>query len=52
MSKRTAILFPKTLRMLQQLGANIRLARLRRNVTAKLTADRAGISVVTFGGVG
>ncbi len=48
MPKHTAILFPKTLRMLQQFGANIRLARLRRNVTAKLTAERAGISVVTL----
>lgn len=48
MAKRTAILFPKALRMLQQLGANIRLARLRRNVTAKLMAERAGISVVTL----
>ena len=34
--------------MLEQLGENMRLARLRRNVTARLTAERAGISVTTL----
>ena len=43
MSKNSVILFPKTAAMLKQLGENIRLARLRRNVTARLTAERAGI---------
>jgi transcriptional regulator with XRE-family HTH domain len=48
MPKHTATLFPKTLAMLRQMGENIRLARLRRNITARLTAERAGISVVTL----
>jgi len=48
MPKRTPPLFPKTVAILKELGENIRLARLRRNVTAKLTAERAGISVVTL----
>ena len=48
MSKRTPPLFPKTVAILKEFGENIRLARLRRDVTAKLTAERAGISVVTL----
>ncbi len=48
MSKNTVILFPKTAAMLRQLGENLRLARLRRNVSAKLEAERAGISVATL----
>ena len=48
MSKKSPILFPKTTSMLQQFGENLRLARLRRNITAKLEAERAGISVATL----
>ena len=48
MAKRIPALFPKTLAVLKVFGENIRLARLRRDVTAKLTAERAGISVVTL----
>jgi len=48
MAKKTPILFPKTEAMLHEFGENLRLARLRRNVTAKLQAERAGISVVTL----
>lgn len=48
MPKKTTILFPKTEAMLHGLGENLRLARLRRNVTAKLEAERAGISVATL----
>ena len=47
MSKSTVVLFPKSVAMLRQLGENLRLARLRRNVTARLEAERAGISVTT-----
>lgn len=46
MAKKTPILFPKTEALLREFGENLRLARLRRNVTAKLEAERAGISVV------
>ncbi len=48
MSKSTTLLFPKTVAMLKQFGENIRLARLRRNITAKLEAERAGISIATL----
>ena len=48
MPKNSVILFPKTAAMLKQLGENMRLARLRRNVTARLTAERAGISIATL----
>ena len=48
MSKSTVVLFPKSIAMLRQLGVNLRLARLRRNVTARLEAERAGISVATL----
>ena len=33
---------------MKELGENIRLARLRRNITAKLEAERAGISRATL----
>ena len=48
MPKNSVSLFPKTAAMLKQLGENMRLARLRRNVTARLTAERAGISITTL----
>ena len=48
MAKRNTVLFPQTIIILQQFGENIRLARLRRNVTAKLTAERVGISMTTM----
>ena len=48
MSKTTPVLFPKSAALLKHLGENLRLARLRRNVTAKLEAERAGISIATL----
>lgn len=48
MAKKTVILLPKIERLLAVLGENIRLARLRRNITAKLEAERAGISIATL----
>lgn len=48
MPKKTADLLPRTGRILQGLGENIRLARLRRNIAAKLEAERAGISLATL----
>ncbi len=35
-------------RILAELGENLRLARLRRNVSAKLQAERAGMSLMTL----
>lgn len=48
MAQKRNILFPKTEAVLKELGENIRLARLRRNITAKLEAERAGISIATL----
>ena len=41
--KRVAVL-PQTQAILEQLGEQIKLARLRRNLSAELVAERAGIS--------
>jgi len=48
MAKKSAILFPKTKALLREFGENIRLARLRRNISAKFEVERAGISVATL----
>ena len=48
MAKHFPALFPKTVKILQEFGENLRLARLRRNVTSALQAERAGISRATL----
>ncbi len=48
MSKSTTALLPQTLRILEQMGEQIKLARLRRNLSASLVAERASISRVTL----
>ena len=48
MSKRTAVVMPKTQNILEQMGEQIKLARLRRNLSAELIAERAGISRATL----
>lgn len=48
MGKRTSPLLPGTLRQLTDLGERLRLARRRRNLTAKQVADRAGMTTVTL----
>ncbi|WP_288592841.1 helix-turn-helix transcriptional regulator [uncultured Victivallis sp.] len=48
MTKHSPALFPKTVKILQEFGENLRLARLRRNVTSALQAERAGISRATL----
>lgn len=48
MAKKTAPLLPVTELRLQQLGQRLRLARLRRRLTAKQVAERAGMTPVTL----
>ena len=39
---------PQTIEVLETLGEQIKMARLRRKISAKLTAERAGISRATL----
>jgi len=48
MAQKKNILFPKTVSVLERFGENIRLARLRRNISSTLQAERAGISRPTL----
>ena len=48
MKRNKRALFPKTVAILDTLGENLRLARLRRNVSSSLQAERAGISRPTL----
>lgn len=45
--KKTAVL-PSSKKALAQMGANIRMARLRRKLSMQLVAERAGISLPTL----
>ena len=51
MARKTVILLPGTQHALEKAGANIKKARLRRNIRAELLAERAGISVDTLSAV-
>lgn len=44
MNERTTLLLPKQAKILATLGENIKLARLRRKLTAEQLAERANIS--------
>ena len=44
MKKRTILLFPDTIKILEQMGEQIKLARLRRNLSVELVSERANIS--------
>jgi transcriptional regulator with XRE-family HTH domain len=48
MGQKKAVLFPKTMSILGRFGENIRLARLRRNISSSLQAERAGIGRPTL----
>ena len=48
MKKKSITLLPKTLMNLQIMGEQIKLARLRRKLSTKLVAERAGISRATL----
>jgi transcriptional regulator with XRE-family HTH domain len=48
MAKKIAALLPPLERRLARLGGRIRTARLRRHLSAKLVAERAGMSLMTL----
>ena len=48
MKNKTISLLPKTQKILDELGENIKLARLRRKMSAEQIAERAGISRTTL----
>ena len=48
MSKRSVVLLPQTEQILEQMGEQIKLARLRRWLSVDLVAERAGISRTTL----
>ncbi len=48
MAKKTDPLLPSTDELLKKLGVRLRLARLRRKLTAKQVAERSGMSPITF----
>ena len=51
MSKKATILLPQTQEILNQMGEQIRLARLRRRLSAELVAERAGLSRMTLSNI-
>ena len=48
MGRKSVQLLPSTARLLAEMGENIKLARLRRNLSVELTSERAGISRATL----
>ena len=48
MGKKAVVLLPKTENILVQMGEQIKLARLRRNLSVELVAERAAISRATL----
>ena len=51
MNERTTVILPQTQEILNQMGEQIRLARLRRRLSAELVAERAGLSRVTLSNI-
>ena len=51
MSKKSTVVLPQTQQILDQMGEQIRLARLRRHLSAELVAERAGISRMTLSNI-
>ena len=48
MARKTTVQLPALKRLLKELGENIKLARLRRKLSAQLVAQRAGMSRTTL----
>jgi len=51
MTPRTVTLLPSATKVLKALGENIRLARLRRDLSSEMVAERAGISRATLSAI-
>ena len=47
MSRRSIMVMPGTQKILEQMGEQIKLARLRRHISVELVAERAGLSRTT-----
>ena len=48
MGRKSVVIMPKTQERLSIMGEQIKLARLRRRISAKLVSERAGISRATL----
>ena len=48
MPKKSIVLLPETLNILEQMGLQIKYARLRRKISAEIVAERAGIIRATL----
>ena len=48
MRKKTVVIMPDTQKILERMGEQIKLARLRRGLSAELASERAGISRATL----
>ena len=48
MGKKSVVLMPKTQAILETMGEQIKMARLRRKISAELVAERSGISRATL----
>jgi transcriptional regulator with XRE-family HTH domain len=48
LGKKSVILMPQTQEILEMMGEQIKMARLRRRISAELVAERAGISRATL----
>ena len=51
MNRKRVTLLPATQKMLQKMGANIKNARLRRNIRSEVLAAQAGISADTLSAI-
>ena len=51
MAKKTVVLMPSTQQALKKMGSNIKRARLRRNISIALLAERAKISTDTLSAI-
>ena len=51
MAKKKIVILPKTRKVISEMGDNIRLARLRRKLSAEQVAERANISRPTLSAI-